>query len=122
MKLIGNTIISFMLEALAEGLTLGRASGLAPERILEVVQASGFASPYWAFKGGAMARRDFATHFSLDLLHKDQALALALGHEKRVPMPGLAALHEVVSAARALGHGGEDIAAVVTAIEAMAGR
>jgi 3-hydroxyisobutyrate dehydrogenase len=121
MKLLGNTLISFMLEGLAEVLTLGRKEGLAPEQILEVVQASGFSSPYWAFKGGAMARRDFATHFSLDLLHKDQALALAEGAAHRVPMPGLAAVHQVVSASRALGLGGEDIAALVKALEAMAG-
>jgi 3-hydroxyisobutyrate dehydrogenase-like beta-hydroxyacid dehydrogenase len=121
-KLIGNALISFMLEALAEGLTLGRAAGLRPEQILEVVQASGFASPYWAVKGSAMIARTFETQFSLDLLHKDQGLALALGAEHKIPMPGLAALHEVVSSARAQGLGGEDIAAVVKAIERMAGR
>jgi 3-hydroxyisobutyrate dehydrogenase len=121
MKLLGNTIISFMLEGLAEVLTLGRKQGLAPEQILEVVQASGFASPYWALKGGAMARRDFETHFSLDLLHKDQALALEESAAHRVPMPGLAALHQVVEVARARGLGGEDISAVLKAVEAMAG-
>lgn len=121
-KLIGNTIISFLLEALAEGLTLGKAAGLEPEQIIEMVQASGFASPYWAFKGGAMARRDFETHFSLDLLHKDQTLALGLAAKVGVPMPGLAALREVVATARANGMGGEDIAAVIKAVEIMAGK
>jgi 3-hydroxyisobutyrate dehydrogenase len=120
-KLLGNTLISFMLEGLAEVLTLGRKMGLRPEAILEVVQASGFASPYYAFKGGAMARRDFETHFSLDLLHKDQVLALAEAAALRVPLPGLAALHQVVSAARAQGLGSEDIGAVLKAVEAAAG-
>jgi 3-hydroxyisobutyrate dehydrogenase-like beta-hydroxyacid dehydrogenase len=122
MKLLGNTIISFMLEGIAEVLTLGKSAGLAPEKILEVVQASGFASPYWSFKGGAMARRDFETHFSIDLLHKDQGLALAEGAAHKVPMPGLAAIHQVSSSARALGIGGKDIAAQIEAVEAMAGR
>ena len=122
MKLINNSFISFMLEALAEGLTLGRAAGLAPEQILEVIQASAFASPYWSFKGNAMAKRDFDTHFSIDLLHKDQTLALALATQHRVPMPGLAALREVLTVARANGFGGEDIAAAVKAVELLAGR
>jgi len=122
MKLLGNTLISFMLEGLAEVLTLGKQAGLTPEKILEVVQASGFASPYWSFKGGAMARRDFETHFSIDLLHKDQGLALAEGALHKVPMPGLAAIHQVCLSAKALGIGGKDIAAVVEAVEAMAGR
>jgi 3-hydroxyisobutyrate dehydrogenase-like beta-hydroxyacid dehydrogenase len=118
MKLIGNTVISFMLEGLAEGAVLGEKAGVSLETILEVVQASGFSSPYWAFKGGAMARRDFETHFSIDLLHKDQALMLAEGASRQVPLPGLAAIHQITGAVRALGHGSEDIAAQIKAVEA----
>ena len=121
-KLVGNTVISFMLEGLAEGAVLGAAAGVSLDKILEIVQASGFASPYWAFKGGAMVRRDFETHFSLDLLHKDQALMLDEGAARRVPLPALAAIHQVTNLARALGHGGEDIAAQLKALEALAGK
>ncbi len=120
-KLAGNTIISFMLEGLAEGAVLAQQAGVPLETLLEVVQASGFASPYWSFKGGAMARRDFETHFSLDLLHKDQALMLAEGATRRVPLPGLAAIHQVTSLARALGLGSEDIAAQLKAVEHLRG-
>jgi len=118
MKLIGNTIISFMIEGLAEGAVLGERAGVPLETILDVVQASGFASPYWAFKGGAMQRRDFETHFAIDLLHKDQALALSEGAARRVPLPGLAAIHQMTGVARALGFGEEDIAAQIKAVEA----
>lgn len=121
MKLIGNTILSFMLEGLAEGAVLGSRAGVPIETILEVVQASGFASPYWNFKGGAMARRDFETHFSIDLLFKDQGLMLGEGAARRVPLPGLVAIHEVTGAVRALGWGGQDIAAQIKAVEAAAG-
>ena len=38
-----------------------------------------------------------------------------------VPMPGLAAIREVFQAARAQGHGREDICAVVKALEKAAG-
>jgi 3-hydroxyisobutyrate dehydrogenase-like beta-hydroxyacid dehydrogenase len=38
-----------------------------------------------------MIRRDFETHFSIDLLHKDQALALAEGGAPRT-LPGLAVI------------------------------
>ena len=120
-KLIGNTIISFMLEGLCEGLVVGRKAGLPVEKLLEVVMASGFASPYYAFKGEAIAKRDFATHFSIDLLVKDQTLMLAEAAKQRAPMPGLAAIREVHQAARGQGLGGEDIAAVVKALEKSAG-
>jgi 3-hydroxyisobutyrate dehydrogenase-like beta-hydroxyacid dehydrogenase len=121
MKLIGNTLISFMLEGLVEGAVLGAQAGVPLEKILEIVQVSTFSSPYWSFKGGAMSRRDFETHFSLDLLHKDQALALAEGAARKIPLPGLAAIHQVTNAARALGLGAQDIAAQLKAVEAAAG-
>jgi 3-hydroxyisobutyrate dehydrogenase-like beta-hydroxyacid dehydrogenase len=120
-KLVGNTIISFMLEGLAEGAVVAARAGVKLETLLEVVQASGFASPYWTFKGGAMQRRDFETHFSIDLMHKDQALMLAEARARNVPMPGLAAIHEVMSTARACGWGAQDIAAQIKAVETLAG-
>ena len=120
-KLIGNTLISFMLEGLCESLVMGRKGGLSIDTILEVVMASGFASPYFTFKGGAIARRDFDTHFSIDLLVKDQTLMLDEAARCRVPMPGLAAIREVCQAARAQGWGAQDIAAIVKALEGGAG-
>jgi 3-hydroxyisobutyrate dehydrogenase-like beta-hydroxyacid dehydrogenase len=120
-KLIGNTLISFMLEGLCEGAVLARKSGVSIETLIEVVMASGFASPYYAFKGGQIARRDFDTHFSIDLMFKDQGLMLAEAAASRTPMPGLAAIREVFQSARAQGLGGEDIVAVVKALEQAAG-
>jgi 3-hydroxyisobutyrate dehydrogenase len=120
-KLIGNTVISFMLEALCEGIVVGRKAGLSIEKIVEVVMASGFASQYYTFKGGAIAKRDFEQHFSIDLLVKDQTLMLAEAAALKVPMPGLAAIREVCQAARAQGFGQEDIAAVVKALERASG-
>ncbi len=121
MKLIGNTLISFMLEGLCEGLVVGQKAGLGIETMLEVIMAAGFASPYFAFKGSAIARRDFEQHFSIDLLVKDQTLMLAEAAKQKTPMPGLAAIREVHQAARAQGLGQEDIAAVVKALEHAAG-
>jgi 3-hydroxyisobutyrate dehydrogenase-like beta-hydroxyacid dehydrogenase len=121
MKLIGNTLISFMLEGLCEGLLVARKAGLPFDKVLEVVAASGYSSPYFAFKGAAVRDRDFTTQFSVDLLHKDQTLMLAEGAAHGVPLPGLAAIREVMQAARAQGFGDEDIAAVTKALERAAG-
>ena len=121
MKLVGNSLISYMLEGLCEALVVGRKGGLPIETMLEVVMASGFSSPYFAFKGAAIGRRDFDTHFSIDLLVKDQGLMLSEAHALRSPMPGLAAVREVFQAARAQGFGEEDIAAVTKVLEKAAG-
>lgn len=121
MKLIGNMVISFMLEGLCEGLLVARKGGLAVDKVLEVIAASGFQSPYYAFKGPAIRDRNFDTHFSIDLLVKDQNLMLAEAAAQPTPLPGLAAIREVFQAARAQGLGGQDIAAVIRALEGAAG-
>ena len=120
-KLIGNTVISFMLEGLCEGLVVGRKLGVPLETIVDVIQASGYASPYYSFKAAALARRDFDQHFSVDLMVKDQGLMLAEAHAVAAPMPGLAAIREVFQAARGQGSGQEDIAAIVKVLEKGAG-
>jgi 3-hydroxyisobutyrate dehydrogenase-like beta-hydroxyacid dehydrogenase len=120
-KLVGNTLISFMVQGLSEGVTVARKAGVPLATVLEVVMASGFASPYFAFKGDAIARRDWQEHFSIDLMHKDQTLMLDEASRYAVPMPGLAAIREVFQAARGHGYGHEDIVAVVKAVEAAAG-
>lgn len=116
MKLIGNLILAHMVEALSEGTALAAGAGISVEKLLEVVQASGYASPFWDFKGKALAARDFSTHFAIDLMHKDLTLALDLGHQHRVPLPGTAAVREVYQLARAQGLGERDIIATAAVV------
>ena len=120
-KLVGNTIISFMLEGFCEGVVVAQKAGVPLQTVLDVVMASGFASPYFTFKGAAIEKRDWDQHFSIDLLVKDQTLMLEEAASRRVPMPGLAAIREIFQSARAQGFGQEDIAAVVKALEKAAG-
>jgi len=116
MKLIGNLVIAHMVEALSEGTALAAGAGITIEKVLEVIQASGYASPFWDFKGKALAARDFSTHFAIDLMHKDLTLAMDLGHQLGVPMPGTAAVREVYQLARAQGMGERDIVATAAVI------
>jgi 3-hydroxyisobutyrate dehydrogenase-like beta-hydroxyacid dehydrogenase len=120
-KLAGNTLITYMLEGFCECLVMAKKAGVDPDKMLEVVMASGFASPYYTFKAAAIAKRDFEQHFSVDLLVKDQTLMLEEAASLKVPMPGLAVLREMFQAARAQGWGQEDIAAVYKVIEKNAG-
>lgn len=115
-KLMGNTIIGLMLEALCEGVVLCEKAGIPPAKLLEVIQASGYASPYWDFKGKAILAGDFDTNFSVDLMHKDLTLALESANELKVPVPGLALVREQFQSVRAMGGGGEDIAALIKAV------
>jgi 3-hydroxyisobutyrate dehydrogenase len=116
-KLIGNLIVAHMVEALSEGAALATKAGVPMDKLLDVVQGSAYASPYWEFKGKALAARDFSTHFSIDLMHKDLTLALRLGDTLGVPLPGTAAIREVYQLARAQGLGRRDVIATAVVID-----
>ena len=120
-KLAGNALIAAMLQSLGEGMLVATRAGVDPAKVLEVVQASGFRSPYFDFKGQALLRRDFETHFSIDLMHKDLRLFLQSAAALRVPTPTTAAVEQCYELARAAGKGEQDIGAVITAFEEVLG-
>jgi 3-hydroxyisobutyrate dehydrogenase len=117
MKLAGNVFVAHLVEALAEASALAARAGIPIAKVLEVVQSSGYASPFWDFKGQALAARDFSTHFSVDLMHKDLTLALAAASAAHLPLPGTAAIREVYQLARAQGLGASDITATATVLD-----
>jgi 3-hydroxyisobutyrate dehydrogenase len=120
-KLAGNALIAAMLQVLGEGMLLATRAGVDPAKLLEVVQASGFRSPYFDFKGQALLRRDFETHFAIDLMHKDLELFLSSASALRVPTPVTGAVRECYQLARAAGKGEQDIGAVITTFEQLVG-
>lgn len=120
-KLAGNALIAAMLQSFSEGLLLTQKAGVDPRKFIEVVQASGFRSPYFDFKGKAILERDFSTHFAIDLMHKDLSLFLDNAAAQRVPTPTAASLRETYNFARASGLGDKDITAVITAYEDVVG-
>ena len=118
-KLAGNGLIAVMLQGLCEGMLLARKAGVDPRKVLEVVQASGFRSPYYDFKGKAFLDHDYETHFSIDLMFKDLGLFLDSAAHHRVPTPLIASVREVYQLARAAGHGAQDIAAAAEPLRAL---
>jgi len=121
-KLAGNALIAAMLQAFSEGLLLTTRAGVDPRKLIEVIQASGFRSPYFDFKGQAILSRDFTPHFTIDLMHKDLGLFLENAAMHRVPTPTAASVRETYNLARAAGKGGDDIGAVITALEDVVGQ
>jgi 3-hydroxyisobutyrate dehydrogenase len=121
-KLGGNAIIAMMLEGLCEAMLLTQVAGVDPRKLLEVVQASGFRSPYYDFKGPSILRREFEPHFSIDLMFKDLRLFLDSAAKHRVPTPAVSSVKETYQLARAQGKGQQDIGAVVTALEDLRGQ
>jgi 3-hydroxyisobutyrate dehydrogenase-like beta-hydroxyacid dehydrogenase len=120
-KLAQNTIQATMVEVFGEGLVLAAKAGVAPETMLEILQSSLARAAITDFKAPFIFKGDFTPYFPLRLMHKDLELAMEAGFAQNVPMPTLAAVKEVYSAAKAQGKGNLDYAAVITFLEDLAG-
>ncbi|QSG11935.1 3-hydroxyisobutyrate dehydrogenase or related beta-hydroxyacid dehydrogenase [Halapricum desulfuricans] len=121
MKLFVNLLLGDMMGAYAEALTFGAAQGLDLEAMQQVVEAGAVDSPLFEIKGDLIADRDFEPRFPVDLQFKDLRYANEVGNEIGVQLPQTAAARESFSAASAMGHGDEDMTAVIKYLESIAG-
>ena len=116
-KLLTNTMGAVHAVALAESVVAVRRAGIDPGAFLEVAAGSAGNSTVLGLKGRPMFERNFEPLFKLEHMLKDVrhclAEAEALGVELR-----LGSLVEGLYARAAQeGHGEEDFAAVITAVE-----
>ncbi|MCU4718713.1 NAD(P)-dependent oxidoreductase [Halapricum hydrolyticum] len=121
MKLFVNLLLGDMMGAYAEALTFGAAQGLDLDAMQQVVEAGAVDSPLFEIKGDLIAERDFEPRFPVDLQFKDLRYANEVGNEIGVQLPQTAAARESFSAASAMGHGDEDMTAVLKYLESIAG-
>jgi 3-hydroxyisobutyrate dehydrogenase/2-hydroxy-3-oxopropionate reductase len=120
-KLALNTIGATIMEIFCEGFVLATKAGVPPQTMLEIMQSSMIRANLADFKAPFIFKGDFTPHFPLKLMHKDLELAMEAAYAQNVPMPTLASVKEVYSAAKAQGKGDLDYAAVVTLLEELAG-
>ncbi len=97
-KLATNLILALQTVATAEALALVRGAGMPGEKLAEVMQASMGRSKLIDVKLPMMMEGRYAPSFPLRLMNKDVGLALELGAESGVKMPGGSAAREVMSA------------------------
>lgn len=123
-KVLNNLMLGTINAVTAELLVLAEAAGLDPGRWVDLVVDSGAASVSPLFRD--VARRavdgDFDPTFTLQLMHKDNGLALDLAERLRVPMITGRAAQQVNTMGLAAGHGGEDSIAVLKVLESITGR
>jgi 3-hydroxyisobutyrate dehydrogenase-like beta-hydroxyacid dehydrogenase len=87
-KLLGNFLISSVIESLGEAFALARKSGIDVNNFLEVLTGTLFNAPIYKTYGGLIAQEKFEpAGFKLTLGLKDCRLVLAAAEEAAVPMP-----------------------------------
>jgi 3-hydroxyisobutyrate dehydrogenase len=120
-KLCQNLQIAFIYEGLAEGLTLAAKLGVAPEKLIELVQASMIRSGVADYKAPFILKKDYSPNFPLRLMHKDMHLMMDAARESGTRLPGLEKIDEIYEAASTAGYGDLDYAATIMILEELAG-
>jgi 3-hydroxyisobutyrate dehydrogenase-like beta-hydroxyacid dehydrogenase len=69
-------------------------------------------------KAGPMREHDYTTLFKLDHMLKDVRLCLEEGQAVGAPFPFAALTREILGTAAGMGHGDDDFAAMIEALEA----
>lgn len=113
MKFIVNLVQAELVQVLAEGLVFGEKMGFTADKILEVLDTRGVASPLFHKKGRDMARGDFSRSLALkyvnDQLHMVTNAARLIG----LSLPAAELASKVYQSGVDAGFGEEDFSAII---------
>ena len=116
-KLVNNMMAFCNMAAAAEGMMLGAAAGIDPDKLRQVISnSSGNSSAYRLFSDRVL-KGNFKASFALDLAYKDTHLALELSDQLGVPTPMGATTHNLMRLARGMGLGSSDTASMMRVYE-----
>jgi 3-hydroxyisobutyrate dehydrogenase len=115
MKLVVNSMVHGLNEALAEALVLAEKAGVERSSAYEVIASSAAAAPFVLYKRAAYEHPDDTpVAFALDLVAKDLELAAGLAARVGADVPQLAANRAVVQRALDAGLGQADLSALAS--------
>ena len=117
LKLVANLLVALHSAAAAEALTLARKAGLDLDLALDVLNSSAATSAMLKVRGPMILRGEFPAQMKLDLFMKDLHLMQEAAAAVGAPVPFTDLAERLYAAAQSAGHGGEDLAVVVTALE-----
>jgi 3-hydroxyisobutyrate dehydrogenase-like beta-hydroxyacid dehydrogenase len=122
LKLINNALGAANAAALAEALLLARATEIDLDDFERVVSRGSGASVQLELKAGAMREHDFTTLFKTAHMLKDVRLCLEEAQAAGMPFPGASHARDLLAATMGRGHAEDDYAALIEAVEGLAGR
>jgi len=116
LKLVANLLVALHSAAAAEALAMVERAGLDAAQALELLEASAATSRMLQVRGPLIVKRDFPAQMKLDLFMKDLHLIQDAARALETPVPLTDVAERLYAAAQTAGHGGEDLAVVVTAL------
>jgi len=117
LKLVANLLVALHSAAAAEALTMARRAGLDLGLVLEVLGSGAATSRMLEVRGPLIAKGEFPAQMKLDLFMKDLHLIQDAARDVGAPLPLTDVAERLYGSVASEGHGGEDLAVVVRAIE-----
>ncbi len=121
MKIATNLNLATQILAFSESVLLAEKGGIPRELAVHVLLDSVIASPMLKYRGPFVLQMPKEAWFDVTLMQKDLGLALDLGCELAVPLPTTATANQWLTAARAMGLGDQDFAAVCEVLARLTG-
>jgi 3-hydroxyisobutyrate dehydrogenase-like beta-hydroxyacid dehydrogenase len=108
-KLVGNFMLTVLVETLGEACAVSAKAGLDPKRLVELLTSTVFTAPPYKIYGPSIAaQRVRPAAFALPLAQKDNRLILEAAETLGVPLPLASLVHDRFLAARSRGFGSDD--------------
>ncbi len=117
LKLVANLLVALNSAAAAEALVMARKAGLDPGVTLDVLTSGAASSRMLEIRGPLMVTQEFPAQMKLELFMKDLHLIREAAEVVGAPLPLTEVAERLYAAAAAAGHGAEDLAVVVRALE-----
>jgi 3-hydroxyisobutyrate dehydrogenase len=122
LKVINNALGAANAAALAEALLLARATDIDLNAFVSIVSRGSGASAQLELKSGAMREHDYTTLFKTAHMLKDVRLCLEEAQTAGAPFPSASHARDLLTATMGRGHAEDDYAAIIEAVEGLAGR
>ena len=120
-KMVNQHLAGVHIASACEAMALGIRAGADPKQLYEVICNS--AGMSWMFQNRVphILEGDYTPLSAVNIFVKDLGIVLDAARKLAFPLPLAAAAHQLYLATAAMGHGGEDDAAVVKYYAALAG-
>jgi L-threonate 2-dehydrogenase len=114
LKLVANLLVALNSASVAEALTMAQRGGLDPQMVLDVLKTGAGTSRMLDVRGPMMVAGEFPAQMKLELFMKDLHLIQEAAGSVGAHLPLTDVAERLYAAAQAAGHGGEDLAVVIT--------
>jgi 3-hydroxyisobutyrate dehydrogenase len=122
LKLINNALGAANAAALGEALLLARATEVDLDAFVQATSRGSGGSVQLDLKSAAMREHDYTTLFKTAHMLKDVRLCLEEAQRAGMPFPGASHARDLLAATMGRGHGDDDYASIIEAVEGLAGR